>query len=300
MQIKINYTDNHYILINLFDNPTTKKWFDHFSNTGYTYNQTVESTPPRAELFDSQRQWDIIIFAIRRLKHLGFRINFEIPNTFDNQQSTLNKLHRFFTYNILWYDESDTKENPFDPTFKINNITKSHWYNILDEINNAVHVLEKMVPLTDNALTIPVSVHALEFTPDKEKNLVWLEFDEGDVKQNYEYFNHTYFRHLVMLDRSILGKCILQTFIDNDDLSAIDCTGRLGSHGGFIIDINYSRQQIFQSHAFVEWVKTFNLNLNHLPYEFPIGYVRESTFPIEDYVFENKVILQFQNLIFLE
>lgn len=299
MHIKINYNAHHYILIKLFDNPTVKKWFEYFSNENYTYNHTVESTPPSQEIIDVFQQWSTIIHTLKQLETKGFNVDLNLPDRFDRQQTTLNKLHRFFTYNILWYKNKDTLLNPYDSNFKPDNISEDHWHQLLDTINQAVHQLEKTVDLTTHGISVSPSIHALEFIPAKNSDLRWLEFDDNDIKQNYEYFNYNYYRYLVMLDRSILGKSILQTFIDDDDLSADDCTGRLGSHGGFIIDANYRRQQVYQSQIFLDWVKTFNLDPASLPYEFPIGYVCRASFNVDEYAFGNELNLQYQNVVFI-
>jgi len=295
MQIKINYNDYHYILIQLFDNATVKKWFEHVSSNSYNYNYHLEQTPPfKDTTIDITYQWNKIKDTVDHLNKIGLKLNFQLPDKFDYQQSTLNKLHRFFTYNMLWYDVKEDMPNPFSPQFSLGETTKDEWHRTVDVINQAVHHLEKISTQTKNAISIDPPIRALTFIPDKPINIIWLEFDEVDIKQNYEYFNNIQHPHLVMLNRSILGKCVLQSFSDNDDPTAADCTGRLGSHGGFNIDIDSRRQQVYQSTTFKEWAQSFNLNLDSLPYEFPIGYVLASSFNVNEY---KKV--QYQKVIFI-
>ena len=295
MQIKINYTNNHYILIQLFDNSSVRKWFNYFSLKNYNYSYHLEQTPPAKAKVEVAYEWNNIRRTVKYLNKIGLYLNFDLPSTFDYQQSTLNKLHRFFTYNMLWYDIREDNPNPFVPHFKLDNITKDEWHKTIDVINCAVHALEKIVEPTENAVSINPPIYALTFIPNKTIDTVWLEFDKTDVKQNYEYFNNIHYQHLVILDRSILGKCVLQSFSDDDDPGAADCTGRLGSHGGFSMDLYYRRQHIYQSSNFKDWVNTFNLDPASLPYEFPIGYVCESNFNINDY----RSNLQFQNITFV-
>jgi hypothetical protein len=83
-------------------------------------------------------------------------------------------------------------------------------------------------------------------------------------------------QNLVLLDQSILGKCVLQSFIENDDPTQDDCTGRLGSFGGFFIDLNDNRKKIYKSTQFKDWIKSYNMT--NIPYEFPIGYVESDQF----------------------
>jgi hypothetical protein len=292
MQIKINYTKNHYTLIQLFDNSSVRKWFNYVSTKNYNYKYHLERTPSVNKTVNVAYEWNSIQNTIEYLNKIGLYLNFDLPNAFDYQQSTLNKLHRFFTYNMLWYDVKDDTPNPFSPQFKLDNITKDEWHNIIDVINEAVHTLEKVATLTKNAISISPPINFLSFPPRKDRNTNWLEFDETDIKQNYEYFNNTQYRYLVVLDRSILGKCILQSFVENDDPSAADCTGRMGSHGGFTIVDNPRLQQIYQSPEFKDWANSFNLDINSLPYEFPIGYVVSSTVEVDNipnYPFTNSI-----------
>ena len=293
MQIKINYVNDDYILINLFDNQTVEKWGNHFCTKKHVYDQLIEQTPVRNIEIDIPYHWNKIKDITEYVNTLGFYLDFELSEEFDYKQSTLNKLHRFFTYNMLWYDHKETTANPFNPHFKLDSMTRNEWHSILDVINQAVHNLENVSNPTKNAIDIDPPIRSLYFRPttslDFKEN--WIQFDETDIEQNYEYFIkvHTH-RNLVMLDRSILGKCVLQSFSDNDILTADDCTGRLGSHGGFIIDTDTRRYEIYQSSKFKDWVASFNLDPASLPYEFPIGYVAKSTFNINDYTLIKKLL----------
>jgi hypothetical protein len=72
-------------------------------------------------------------------------------------------------------------------------------------------------------------MHSINFVNNYENfNDHLLVFDDIDLEQNYSFFNYNQ-SNLVVLDRSILGKCILQSFYDDDDPTAEDCTGAAGS-----------------------------------------------------------------------
>jgi hypothetical protein len=293
MQIKINYANDDYILINLFDNQTVEKWFNHIYTKKYLYEQAIEQTPPSKIEIDMPYHWNKIKDTTEYVNKLGFYLDFDLSEEFDYKQSTLNKLHRFFTYNMLWYDHKETTVNPFNSYFKLDKMTRNEWHSILDVINQAVHNLENVAASTKNSIDFVPPVCSLHFRPSADINLdtTWIQFDEIDLKENYEYFNkvHTY-PNLVMLDRSILGKCVLQSFSDDDILDADDCTGRLGSHGGFIVDTDTRRHEVYQSSKFKDWVASFNLDPASLPYEFPIGYVAESTFDINNHTFQDNFL----------
>jgi hypothetical protein len=78
---------------------------------------------------------------------------------------------------------------------------------------------------------------------------------------------------MVILNESILGKSVLQSFSENDNPNAQDCTGRLGSYGGFIIELDDNRKNIYRSKEFISWAQSHNRVFNSLPLEFPIGYI---------------------------
>lgn len=281
MQIKINYANDHSILIQLFDNPAVKRWFEYFSTKNYNYRYQYYQVPMLDDAVDIEYHWSNIQSALSKLSQIG--LDFDLPVQFDYQQSILNKLHRFFTYNLLWYDVKDSTPNPFNPDFKLVNFTKDEWFSTIDPINQSVHCLEKRTILTKNADSINPPIKGLSFKTDKPNGLSWLHFDATDIKQNYEYFNNIHHPHLVTLDASILGKCVLESFVTDDDPMAKDCTGRLGSHGGFVIDTNTSRQEVYESSAFQSWAESYNVSPDQIPYEFPIGHVVEVTFDFDVY-----------------
>lgn len=111
MHIKITYNPIQSILIKLFDRPAITNWFLKCSNAKIDYrqgwidqdnNSMLRSTELTQQTNYTSNNWNRIKTTVQSLKDLNFKIPFEIPDEFDNAQSTLNKLHRFFTYNILW------------------------------------------------------------------------------------------------------------------------------------------------------------------------------------------------------
>ena len=100
----------------------------------------------------------------------------------------------------------------------------------------------------------------------------WLEFTIEDQVHNFNEYMALE-SPLVILDGSILGKSVLQSFYENDNPNAQDCTGRLGSYGGFIIELDDHRKNIYRSKEFISWAQSHNRAFNSLPLEFPIGYI---------------------------
>lgn len=274
--------DQRIITIKLFDDPTIKKWFDHFGQINQQEKYRVRTwladigsrMPPKS------RPWQDIKNTVEQIKNLGFCVPFELPDHFDGQQKTLNMLHRFFTYNVLWYHDNwqGNCPNPFDPNFALpKDIDFQQWLNIIDMINESVHDLEYEVEPTDNMRFLRDNFPILSLVIEPSRNFTdldpWLNFDETDLAHNYRYFDYN--QDLVLLSSTILGKSVLQSFHDNDDVNAKDCTGRLGSFGGVVIDLNQNRKKLYQSPQFHSWAQQQGRTFESLPLEFPIGYIND-------------------------
>jgi hypothetical protein len=285
MQVWAWFSNNKYIDIQLFDNSVCTKWFNHFRPYslekyygGGVISDLTQVVPQNNQQVETQ--WNFILNAIYELTKIGFTIPFQIPAVCDYNQSTLNLLHRFFTYNALWYWDSKSDSlilNPFDKNFKLpDDMSYEVWLGIIDPINSAVHLLDKYMS-TDNkkfcSVNMPISTVEIGHTHRSPTTLSpWLGFSKEEQQYNYTYLD--YELPLVMLNPSILGKCVLQSFLEDDDLNAKDCTGRLGSYGGFYIDLNSNRKKIYQSSQFKNWIEKHNRSVDNLPLEFPIGYVK--------------------------
>ena len=274
MYIKLLYNLNQSITIKLFNDPAIVKWFSKYSTS--QYKQNYVSSPvynifrkiqPLIYPSYNTNNWNTILSTLDDLKSLGYRLPFEVPKKFTYDQHLLNQLHRFFTYNELWHGSGES--NPYDPGFQTD-LSFEEWHDLLDKINVAVHSLEIITTNPNKKIIdrLPMRFFLLGLK-EKSFNSV-VEFDQDDQKLNLTYFN--YQQHpLVLLDGSILGKSVLQSFLTDDDPSLKDCTGRLLSYGGFVIDLHNSRSKIYQSPEFLAWCNKFNLVSP--PLEFPIGYV---------------------------
>jgi hypothetical protein len=286
MKLKINFSENQYILVALFDNNAVKKWFRRFSNCEYTMG--IESMPALNNTYvNADSQWNKILKTFSILNDLGYYPNIEVPASFDRSQQTLNSLHRFFTYNATWGRTDSNIQNIYDEKFQLpKHINFEEWWDLIDEINNSVHRLEQIIPCQN----FVEQVSTFKFVPNNKITLSWLQFTEDELKHNYEYLEKkSQFEHLVLLDRSILGKCVLQSFVDDDDPTADDCTGRLGSHGGFVVEFDNSRKTVYQSDQFQQWISKYRLSAENLPYDFPIGYIEKKSFVLHPsgYLFQS-------------
>ncbi len=253
MKLKMIFKNNKQIEVKLFDKPAVKKWFDHFKKMHRSYYRyDIIETFKKQEPDESKitEHWNNILQALTILNS-----NLNVPDRFDFNQTTLNMLHRYFTSNFRILD-----------------------FEMINQINESVHRLECYTTPGQNSIfyeeNIPTNIH-FNVNRGQSNRSTWLQFSKEDQQLNYGYPDMNR-QNLVLLDQSILGKCVLQSFIENDDPTQDDCTGRLGSFGGFFIDLNDNRKKIYKSTQFKDWIKSYNMT--NIPYEFPIGYVESDQF----------------------
>ena len=276
------------IVIDIFDIPAVKRWYDFFrdriNDSDYTFvsyfiNDDAYLRRDQARDFIDQT-WAGIISDIKAIQKIGYNVPFELPSKFNYDQQTLNLLHRFFTYNALWHHHGG--KNPFDENFILpNNLSYYDWHAIIDPINVKVHDLEIYTDPSKNKKFI-TDLFPINDWYVRSTSYEWYQFSSDDAEHNYRFFDFSEHENLVMLDNSILGKSVLQSFYENDDPTCRDCTGRLGSYGGFIISKNNHRQQIYRSQNFADWCKKHDLSTTRLPYEFVIGKAQSIPKNIDD------------------
>lgn len=279
MQIILYLNFNESITISLYQNDTMARWFDHFSKLSESenfYSLTTNNyydTDFKADINNHKavkNSWVEILNSVDYLRSVGIKPDEIIPSVFEFDQQILNKLHRFFTANSLIYRN--------DPA---NNLTMQHLWNI----NEHVHRLEKFSKPEKNLRYIRKN-HRLQYINiynTTQSDHQWFEFTDDDIKHNYEYLELDD-EHVVTLDQSILGKCYYQSFAENDDPSQFDCTGRLGSFGGFNIDIQkYNRKRLYLSQQFRDWCEKYSLSFYNLPLEVPIGHITKSSLSLSNF-----------------
>jgi hypothetical protein len=278
MKIQLYFNSRETLTITLYQNNTIERWFSHFSNLNQsndfytlTRNNYYHINHDSSLVRESQIQesWSIILNSIEHLKSIGINVPITLSDTFQFDQDVLNILHRIFTTNSLVFRNDR------------NNIeTMKHLYNI----NENVHILEKCTNPKKH-LTFIRKKHPIQYLNvynPRQSDDQWFSFDSDDLKLNYKYLELTE-THVVTLDQSILGKCFYQSFAEHDDPTQSDCTGRLGSFGGFNLDVQpYNRKNLYLSEKFTDWCSRHSLLLSTLPLEFPLGYITDSTIPLTD------------------
>lgn len=287
MQLKLIFPNSH-ITIELKQHPTIEKWFKFFQNLTnqqpdyYRMFMSEEVSVHSKSFVDVNRHWQIILNSIEILRNANYCIPFEVADKYDYKQVTLNQLHRFFTYNCEWWYQQSTEANPFDETFTPPadwNFEK--WYSVIGQINEAVHNLEVVTP-TDTKMLYQNPAEQMilpSFVINNPASITgelirtcYLPFDSYDQCFNYEPLDFSRGAP-VTLNASILGKCMLQSYFEEDDPTARDASGREGSYGGYCIHLSKKRQEIYQSAHFRQWAARYGRTVDSLPLEFQIGHV---------------------------
>jgi hypothetical protein len=92
--------------------------------------------------------------------------------------------------------------------------------------------------------------------------------------EDYQQY-HSDQHYDVILSSEILGKTLLQSYLDQDDPSDWDTSGHYASAGSLQITYLPTRQTIYQSRSFQQWLQQHQVNPDQLRYDFPIGNIQD-------------------------
>lgn len=333
MKLRLNFLNNNYILIYVFEENTA--WFDFFKNikNNNQYFPTVSKKSicpyiPKPDISYVTRLKDSLVNFLKNdnqpisvfsklntshitrledawlsikqnteyLKSQNFKIPYTLPNEFNFDQALLNTIHRFFTYNSTWallgcqHDMSgDTPfkslgdPNPFDESFVLKDV--KDFFTAINNLNVAVHELE----MTCTTIHKEEVIHFINgdemFVIDAKNHHNFTNDGWFSIGDTLDEFQKSYVVNYpnVVLSEEIQGKSYLRAFIDNDDPTKLDITGRYGSYGGFFIDAHQHRKEIYKSQKFNDWLESYGLKKENLLLEHPLGQVIDFSLPLTDF-----------------
>lgn len=309
MFLKLQFASNSFLTIKLFDNSAARQWFYFYSlrNNNQSIPIVVSDNYNNINHYKKcqsryqnqiHEEWTKIHQSLNNLQDIGYILDIELPAIFDYQQGRLNLLHRFFTTNAIWdHNFNDLHihaPNPIDSKFHTTVANRQNFKKSIEQINASVHFLEHFTDPENRKIldTLPLNfIHIYQPTVSHD---TWCQFSHDEQQENYKYLQYLECgQPLVLLDNSITGKNYLQNFLEDDDPTSEDCTGREGSHGGIIIDTNNNRQKIYSSNKFQAWAEHYGLK--NIPYEFAIGAVIDCDYS-EMHEFHNKKAIRTYHL----
>jgi hypothetical protein len=271
--------------VDLANNPGAQAWiskFDkHVTLAGiHDHLYVPEINVSNEDVYDHARQQCLTV--LDNLKQMGVEYTGPIPFAPDQVNAAcLNQLHRFFTHTQQIYNtlQAELSQQNQDPDHCLPSIGKIIQH--LQELNHCVHEME-FYCVRAHADVIVDSIEEIKlYTPTEFKNPAWIDLEcyrEFHTDQHYD----------VILSSEVLGKTLLQSYIDGDDPTDWDTSGHYSSAGGLQICWTNTRQQIYQSEHFKNWLKSHDAV--DVWYDFPIGNIRnlESFQPVLDFLKANQ------------
>jgi len=190
--------------------------------------------------------------AIAELDKLGLHCPYPVPEEDRIDQKWCNRAHRWFTHQSKRMNQ-----------FSRNTSKESKW---LQQLNHFIHKMEDNFPIhTDWEADYEIA--AVDSNPNYNGTGWWyFPFNEV-VRKDYHSADHYH----VILCSEILGKSTLKSFIDGDDPNDWDTSGHDTSFGGINICVTDSRQKLYQSEEFQQWLDLNNATSEDVYYDFPIG-----------------------------
>lgn len=171
----------------------------------------------------------------------------------DIDRNFLNLVHRHFTHSCqrLWSGALRFA----------NNQEQYHLNETLLTLNNCIHNLEHLIP-TNTQKKWQTQGQEILICPVGNN----LGFDIFPYA-----FCHSRDHYDLILDPYILGKTLMQSFLDEDDPSDWDTAGHARTAGGCMFVLDDHRQLVYQSQDFVDWLAKSGLNYYNTRADFPLG-----------------------------
>ena len=245
------------VQVNLLNNPGVQAWANKFLGN---YTTSVLSHDHLWVHHMDVEKFDYAItqcyLLIDQLAQHG--IIYSGPDIGTVDHNTLNHVHRFFTHN-----QKRCNVKRFGNDFDYDSVMS-----MLDSINTCVHDLELFLPR--GPVDIPVTqIEEIKlYHPTQYGTMDWVDLTDYRQYHSDQHYD-------VILSSEVLGKTLLQSYLDQDDPTDWDTSGHYVSAGGLQISYLPTRQQIYQSNSFKRWLDQHDADLAELMYDFPIGNIQD-------------------------
>lgn len=273
MHFEFVFPDETIILpIELVDNPGVLAWVDHFD--GYQTHATIhdhlyvpEINVTNEDVYDLPRQRCLV--ALTALAEQNFVYTGPVPTAPEQVDANcLNQLHRYFTHQQQEVNNTIGRlsQKNQDPNKLIPGLVETE--KLLQDLNTCVHDMEAYCKRAPANIAVSQIEEIKLYHPNDHGTAVWFNLEQYRQFHNAEH-------HDVILSSEVLGKTLLQSYIDQDDPADWDTSGHHSSAGGVQILLDQSRQMIYHSQDFQDWLRKHNAD--ELYYDFPIGNVLDKS-----------------------
>lgn len=245
------------VQINLLDNPGVQAWADKFLDN-YTTSLVVHD-----HLWVPEMNTAKFEYATARCHSLIDQLSqhgvvYTGPNISSVDHCSLNHVHRFFTYNL---QRCNVRE--FGKNFDYDSVMS-----MLDCLNTHVHELENYIPRSPDDIAVDQIEEIKLYHNSQYGTTDWIDLTDYQQYHSDQHYD-------VILSSEILGKTLLQSYLDQDDPTDWDTSGHYGSAGALQITYLPTRQQIYQSNSFKQWLAQHSADTAELKYDFPIGNIQD-------------------------
>jgi hypothetical protein len=256
-------TETVILNVDLIDNPAVRSWADHFLQRNLPV-KTERSFNISSRLVlrwnDTARQkYTRLQELFNMLNSIGFMFDYIQPSSVEEiTRDYLNKAHRFFTKNQKYVN--------FNRRDVANALEVTDYF---QEVNYLVHDLELFLDIEAKPLLSDEFKHSwnevllMHDTAYDDNN--WWTMDDS-----FRNYHSPEFANLI-LGPQILGKTLLQSFLDQDDPNDWDTSGHYVNNGYLMLLNKPHRQEIYNSDIFKNWLRDHGVSPDQMYYDFPIG-----------------------------
>lgn len=245
------------VQVNLLDNPGVDAWankfLDNYTTSVLTHDHlwvhTMNVEKFNHALSECHR-------LIEQLAQHGIVYSGPAINSVDHVR--LNHVHRFFTHN-----QQRCNVKQFGNDFDYHSVMF-----MLDSLNGHVHELENFIPRGPDDIVVDQINEVKLYHNSHYGTADWVDLTDYQQYHSDQHYD-------VILSSEILGKTLLQSYLDQDNPTDWDTSGHYGSAGALQITYLPTRQQIYQSASFHKWLQQYHADPAELKYDFPIGNIQD-------------------------
>jgi len=254
MIFELQFQQKHQFEITLVNNPAITAWLNFYTRSFnhyfcYSYKNELSETFEIVNYNNASHWFDILVQNLDKIKQYNLEFDKNIPEKYtDVNRKWLNDAHRFYTVSAANYLTYALENDPATL--------------ILDNINEAVHKIESSI--TKNPPNCPVKLIKQIHCEQKHIGEIFkfdLDWKKYHSKQHYD----------IILDANILGKSLLQSYLDEDDPTQWDTNGHEESLGALLICLDKNRSKIYESSSWQNWLEKYSAKDENLYYDFPVG-----------------------------